>query len=354
MADRLVPADFADLEGFDTDDHAEALRHMVEVLDLQLTKAPALGPARLSDDQINAWAAIARRAKSSEATAQAKHFITQNFSVWRVNDETRPEGLFTGYFEPELKGSLKKSDSFPYPVYAKPNDLVALNEDDQKIAGTAYGKHLAGKPQAYDTRAEIDGGSLQGRADVVCYVSSKTNLFFMQVQGSGRVVLDDGTALRLGYAAKTGRPYSSIGAVLVREGAMTKEAASMQSIKQWLRDNPTREDWLLWHNESYVFFRVLDLPDVKRGAYGAAGVQLIPQRSIAIDKTRYAYGTPVWLQTVLPNGKTFQKLMIAADTGSAILGAARGDVYFGWGGEAEELAGHMKQPGGMFVLLPKP
>jgi membrane-bound lytic murein transglycosylase A len=354
MADRLVPASFADLRGFETDDHMEAFRHMVEVLDLQLTKSPALGPAPLSEDQIKAWAGIAKRATSIETTTQAKTFITQNFSVWRVHDAARPEGLFTGYFEPELKGSLKKSDTYPHPVYAKPQDLVALDEADQKIASTAYGKQVAGKPQAYDTRAEIDAGSLQGRAEVLCYVSSKTDLFFMQVQGSGRVALDNGKTLRLGYAAKTGRPYSSIGAVLVREGAMTKDTASMQSIKQWLKDNPAREDWLLWQNQSYVFFRVLDLPNEKRGAYGAAGVQLIPRRSIAIDKTRYAYGTPVWLSTTLPNGKTFQKLMISADTGSAILGAARGDVYFGWGAEAEDLAGHMKQVGDMFVLLPKP
>jgi membrane-bound lytic murein transglycosylase A len=353
MADRLVPAQFADLAGFETDDHLEALRHMGEVLDLQLTKSPALGPAQLSADRVKAWADIAKHATSAGTAAEARAFITGQFSVWRVHDEARPEGLFTGYFEPELKGSLKQSAEFPHPVYAKPQDLVPFTEADQNIAGTAYGKLVLGKAQAYDTRAEIDGGSLKGRADILCYVRSKTDFFFMQVQGSGRVVLDDGTTLRLGYAAKTGRPYSSIGAVLVREGAMTKDTASMQSIKQWLKDHPNREDWLLWHNQSYVFFRVLELPDVSRGAYGAAGVQLVPRRSFAIDKTRYAYGTPVWLSTTLPDGKRFQSLMIASDTGSAILGAARGDVYFGWGEEAENLAGHMKQPGAMFVLLPK-
>jgi membrane-bound lytic murein transglycosylase A len=353
MADRLVPATFADLKGFETDDHFEALRHMVEVLDVQLTKSPALGPAPLSENRIKAWAAIAQRAKSIATASSAKRFLSENFSVWRVHDDVRPDGLFTGYFEPELMGSLKQSGEFQHPVYAKPRDLVALTEADQKIAGTSYGKQVLGKAQAYDTRAEIDGGSLKGRADILCYVSSKTDFFFMQVQGSGRVVLDDGSTLRLGYAAKTGRPYSSIGNVLVRDGAMTKETASMQSIKQWLQDNPERKDWLLWHNQSYVFFRALDLPDMNRGAYGAAGVQLVPHRSFAIDKTRYAYGTPIWLSTTLPRGPRFRRLMIAADTGSAILGAARGDVYFGWGDEAEHLAGHMKQPGEMFVLLPK-
>ncbi len=353
MVDRLTPAKFADLKDFDADNQLEALRHMGDVLELQLKRTPALGPASLSAQQVAAWAVVAEKAKSPQTDATARAFFESHFDVWRVVDDNRPQGLFTGYFEPELKGSRTQGKTFPHPVYAKPRDLVAFEGLDKSRSGAGYGKWMEGKPVAYDSREDIDRGSLQGRADVICFVSGPVDFFFMQVQGSGRVTLDTGATLRLGYAAKSGRSYQSIGAILVREGLMVREEVSMQSIKQWLKDNPERRDWLLWQNPSYVFFKELTLPDVKRGSLGAAGIQLIPQRSFAIDKSRYAYGTPVWLDTTLPGGKTFRRLMIAADTGSAILGAARGDVYFGWGEEAEYFAGHMQQPGVMHVLLPK-
>lgn len=351
MADRLIPAAFADLKGLHDIDQDQALRHMAEVLAFQLQKNPTLGPARLSRKQVQAWSDVASRVRHNTSSPQA--FLEEHFNVWKVIDEARPQGLFTGYFEPELKGSRHQSATSPYPVYAKPIDLTAFGEKEQAQSGLAYGKRMNGKPTPFDQRMQIDLGSLKDRAEILCYVTSKIELFFMQVQGSGRVRLESGETLRLGYAAKSGLPYTSIGAVLVKEGAMTRETASMQSIKSWLQDNPDRVDWLLWHNQSYVFFRTLNLADVNRGAYGAAGVQLVPRVSLAIDKTRYAYGTPIWLSTTLPDGSSFARLMIAADTGSAILGAARGDVYFGWGGAAEHLAGHMKQPGEMFVLLPK-
>jgi membrane-bound lytic murein transglycosylase A len=353
MADRLVPAQFSALTGFETDQHFPALRHMLEVLEVQLKRKPALGPAPLAAEAIKAWEGIAAAATEPANEREAKLFFRQHFELWRVIDEARPAGLFTGYFEPDLKGSRTASPDFSYPVFAKPADFVQFNDRDKARAGTAYGKWQGSDPVAYDTREDIDRGSLKERARVICHVADPVELFFMHIQGSGRITLDTGESLRLGYAGKSGHSYQSIGAILVREGLLVRENVSMESIKQWIKDNPQRRDWLLWQNPSYVFFQELDLPDPSRGALGAAGIQLIPERSLAIDKTRYAYGTPVFLSTSLPTGASFKKLMIAADTGSAILGAARGDVYFGWGERAEYLAGHMKQPGELHVLLPK-
>ncbi len=180
----------------------------------------------------------------------------------------------------------------------------------------------------------------------------------MQVQGSGRVRLPDGAVHRLGYAAKTGLPYRPIGAVLIKWGEVAREDMSMQAIRKWMAENPARARELMWHNESFVFFRPVKLANPQLGPLGAQQVQLRPMHSLAVDNTYWAYGTPMWLQTQLPGiagkpAKAFNQIMIAQDTGSAIKGRIRGDIFFGSGTRAALLAGAMQADGTLYVLLPK-
>ena len=191
----------------------------------------------------------------------------------------------------------------------------------------------------------------------LCWLATWEDAFFIHIQGSARVTLPDGQTLRLTYAAKSGRPYSAIGTHLVTNGHLTPGTVSMQSIRQWLAEHPREARAMMWKNESYIFFRKAEGLDDRLGAIGAGKSQLTPDRSIAIDKAQFAYGTPIWLDTSMPgatpaSAEPFRHLMIAQDTGSAITGLARGDVFCGWGATAAHRAGHMQQAGNMTVLLP--
>jgi membrane-bound lytic murein transglycosylase A len=224
--------------------------------------------------------------------------------------------------------------------------------------GSATGKSGAAGFTLYDTREEIEQGSLQNRARPLCWLACWIDAFFLHVQGSGRVRLPDGALLRLGFAAKSGRPYTSIGARLIATGEARPENMSMAFLKTWLTQDVQRGRRLMWENQSYIFFRELDLPDQSLGALGAAGVQLSPGRSLAMDPRHWPYGLPLWLETHLPIPvgaplSALNRLMIMQDKGSAIQGPVRGDLYCGWGQEAEALAGHMKSQGRITVLLPR-
>jgi membrane-bound lytic murein transglycosylase A len=270
-----------------------------------------------------------------------------------VTGKTSP-GLFTGYYEAELNGSWRRTNRFNVPLYAKPTDLIAA--DLGQFSSALKGKHIAGRLRGnrlipYHSRREIENGVLRGKGLELLWVDSVADAFFLHVQGSGRVKMTDGSIVRVGYAAKNGRPYVSIGRELIRRGAMAKENVSMQSIRTWLTANPHKASDLLAANPSYIFFRRLKGTDV----IGAMGVGLTPGRSLAVDRRHVPLGAPLWLDTrdPLDERRPLRRLMIAQDTGGAIKGPVRGDIFWGFGAEAAQRAGQMKSRGTYYVLLPK-
>ena len=349
---RLEPVAFSSLPGWKSDDHQAALavfrRSCAETAShgTSFTRPVAFGGSRRD------WLSVCAAAAQAQ---DARHFFEENFRPFRVHDGNRPQGLFTGYYEPELAGSRVPTAQFSVPVFGKPDDLITFDPRTEKRLGLRYGRKVAGRARPYFTRREIDEGVLSGRGLELLWVSDPAELFFMQVQGSGRIRLSDGSLTRLAYAAKSGLPYTGIGGVLVARGTIPAEGLSMQAIRQWMKANPQAARELMWHNKSYVFFRETPMGDVTLGAPGGQHVALTPERSLAVDRRLWRFGMPVWLDTTapLPEGEhPLQRLFIAQDTGSAITGAARGDVYWGWGNRAETTAGGMKSPGIMTVLLP--
>ncbi|MGE3876184.1 MAG: murein transglycosylase A [Parvibaculaceae bacterium] len=301
------------------------------------------------------WLAICSRLKSA---GDARRFFEEAFTPLVVRDPDRPQGLFTGYYEPEMEGSLKPGGAYKVPIYAKPADLVGFDAKTAKRLGLAYGRTVDGKAQAYYTRREIEEGALRGRGLELVWLKDWADAFFLQVQGSGRVRLPGGKVMRLSYAAKTGLPYTAIGGVLVERGVLTRDTASMQTIRAWMRDNPQSARELMWENKSFVFFSENTVADPRLGPPGAQKVPLTPLHSLAIDRSLWMFGTPVWLDTQAPKGESgelvpFRALLVAQDTGTAIKGHARGDVFWGAGEEAALTAGQMKSPGRMIVLLPR-
>ncbi|RQO37435.1 murein transglycosylase [Herminiimonas sp. KBW02] len=292
---------------------------------------------------------------NSEAIRQ--HFETY-FTPYEVrNPDGSDNGLVTGYYEPLLRGSRKRGGPYQTPLHRAPDDILTIDLASvyPELKGMRLRGRLVGnKVVAYPSRAEMaQSNSLAGKE--ILWVDDPIEAFFLQVQGSGRVQLADGKeTVRVAYADQNGQPYKSIGRYLVDKGEMTLDQASAQSIKAWVIANPTRQQELLNANPSYVFFKEEKIADASVGPKGAMGVPLTPQRSIAIDPQYIPMGAPVFLSTTQPNSNVLlQRLMMAQDTGGAIKNAVRADFFWGFGAQAGEQAGRMKQRGTMWVLLPK-
>lgn len=285
----------------------------------------------------------------------ARRFFEFNFTPHQVVElDGSNEGLITGYYEPLLNGSLRRSERYRHPVYGVPDDLLVI--DLANLHPELKGMRLRGRLEGrrvvpYYDRARIEDGNAALRGKEIAWVDDAIDLFFLQIQGSGRIQLDNGSTIRVGYADQNGHPYRSIGRWLVERGELPLEKASMQGIKAWARQNHGRLSELLNHNASYVFFRELssDLP----GPLGALGVPLTARRSVAVDPRFVPLGAPVYLATTWPNtAKPLNRLVLAQDTGGAIRGAVRADFFWGFGAEAAREAGRMKQSLRMWVLLP--
>ena len=300
------------------------------------------------------WREVCERSKNIEwrTDKEARTFFMKNFAPWRVHPSAY-EGLFTGYYEIEIKGSRKRTDKFKYPIYARPKDLidVSLEKFDQRLPRQKiFGKVKNGSLVRYLTRAQIENQDLSNSTDILAWGDNLTDLFFLQIQGSGRLLLPDNQVMQIGYAANNGHPYTAIGRILIKRGLIAKEALSMQTIRSWLSANPSKVEELFNHNARYIFFR--ELPEA--GVLGALGVKLTPKSSIAIDPNFIPLGAPVWISTSLPDTeRPFQKLMISQDTGAAIKGPVRADIFFGSGSAAADVAGKMKQTGELYIFLPK-
>ncbi|MDB5808589.1 MAG: MltA protein [Betaproteobacteria bacterium] len=282
-------------------------------------------------------------------------FFESNFTPFQVvNPDGTDSGLVTGYYEPLLNGSRKRSARYHVPVYGVPDDLVVIDLGEvypdlknMRLRGRVEGKRVV----PYFNRAQIENGTAPVAGREIVWVEDPVELFFLQIQGSGRVKLDGKETIALGYADQNGYPYRSIGRLLVDRGDLPLEKASMQGIKAWAKQNPEKLQELLNYNASYVFFREMprDLP----GPIGALGLPLTAGRSIAVDSRHIPLGAPVFLATTMPNARQpLNRLMVAQDTGGAIRGPVRADFFWGFGEEAATLAGRMKQSGKMWVLLP--
>jgi len=335
----LTPVRFADLPNWQQDTVAEAL--------------PAFRRSCQSLGRKTDWAGAcaALAAVPDNDNQAARGYFETWFRPYAVSDNGKRDGLFTGYYEAELHGSMQRHGAYQTPLYAWPTDLIAVDLGDFKTEWK--GKHLVGKVvgqnlKPYDDRAAIARGSLANRAAVLAWVDDPVSAFFLAVQGSGRVRLDDGRTLNIGYDGANGRDYVAIGRKLADSGDLPKPV-TMQSIRAWLAAHPNRADDVMNMNPSFVFFRTLQ----GDGPIGAQGVALTPRRSLAVDPAFVALGTPVWLDSADGEGQGLQRLMIAQDTGGAIKGVVRGDMFWGFGAEAERKAGAMQSTGRAFLLLPK-
>lgn len=350
---------FADLRGWQRDTHGQAFAAFLKTCEAMATNAPELRPARHIAPPL---AAICRKAITLGPIddQKAKAFFEAEFEPWLVANDGNSTGLLTGYYEPEFCGSLTPTAEYKVPLLARPDDLETIPEGetrhgiDPDLRGA---RRLEGGFTPYPTRAEIEDGALGDKAQPLVYLKWPSEAFIIQVQGSTRIRLDDGKVLRLAYAGRNGQPYTSIGRLLIERGAILPDEMSLQKLMGWLDANPEEARDIMRSNLSYIFFRIADELSPQDGPIGGAGTPLVPERSLAVDRRFWSYGLPFWLEGSMPLGtggdQPLQKLMIAQDTGSAILGGARGDYFFGSGEKAGTLAGLMRHRVRFIVLQPR-
>ena len=296
--------------------------------------------------------------------ASVRGFFEAHFIPYEVTAaDGRATGMITGYYEPLLAGSRTKTTRFAVPLYAVPDDLLTI--DLTALYPELSGKPLRGRVEGrrvipYWPRADIETGRAPLDGKALVYVEDPVEAFFLQIQGSGRIKLDDGSVIRVGYADQNGHPYRSIGTVLIERGELTLAQASMQGIRAWGQRNADKLPALLDENPSYVFFRDVPAPEPGTlaaqidGPFGSLGVPLLRERTIAVDTRSIPLGAPVYLATTYPlSTRPLQRLMLAQDTGGAIRGAVRGDFFWGFGDEAGRQAGRMRQDGRIWILWPK-
>lgn len=340
----FVPATFADLPGWASDD----LRAAWPAL---LASCSVLGKRAEWQESCT----IARTVDKSSEPAIRLFFETFLQPQRVIAPDGSDSGLVTGYYEAQLRGSRRQTGAYQTPLYKVPDDLLTV--DLTGVYPDLKGKRLRGRLQGkkvvpYASRSEIATAGFPGKA--LLWVDDPVEAFFLEVQGSGRVQLDSGETVRVAYGDQNGHPYKSIGKWLVEQGELTAEQATAQGIKAWIADHPARRQELFNANPSYVFFREEKLPDPGVGPKGSLGVPLTPQRSVAIDATQIPLGAPMFLATTQAGSDVpMQRLVMAQDTGGAIRGAIRVDFFFGFGPEAADNAGRMKQRGQVWVLLPK-
>lgn len=332
---KLVQTDFQSLENWEKDDHKKALQALIQ----SCNKFSKMAQSRLIGGQIGEITVgdfrdicdIAQVVKGMSAQ-QTKNFFENWFKPFLVENRSgSSKGVFTGYYEASLNGSKIKTEKFKYPVYSRPRDL-------------------ANDP--YLSRKEIEEGALKHKGLELFYVDDKAELFFMHIQGSGRIKFTNGSEVRLAYAGRNNQPFTAVGNYMVDHDLLERSNLNAATVKEWLKNNPAKADEVMNVNAAYTFFKISD------GEYvvGAQGVPLTPERSLAVDGEIIPYGFPLWVDTNLKkkdgSKEQYSHLFVAQDTGSAIKGTVRGDIFFGHGSDAEEKAYYMASQGKYYILLP--
>lgn len=348
------PVSFSDCPGWNQDDQAAAFaafRYSAQYAAQNIYKSGSLG---ITFEALQP-AFTAARSLDKPDSLVARDFFERYFIACRIE----AQGFVTAFFEPVIEASRTADAQFNVPFLKKPDDLVKITDENRPEdfdPSFAFAKATPDGLVEYEDRAAIEKGALGTRGLEIAYVSDRVDAFFAHVQGAARLKFDNGTVTRITYAAKTGHPFTGIGLILVAKGEISAAEISMQSIRAWLKKHPERADDLLWQNRSYIFFREAEVDDPALGQIAAAKVPLTPGRSIAVDRLLHTFGTPIHVHapdvTVFDNAP-FSRLMIAQDTGTAIVGPARGDLFAGSGDAAGEIAGGIKDHADFYALVPR-
>ena len=353
------PMAWSDITGWNDDDHLAAFKTFRTSCKAISGQTGPPGDKALS----GSLREPCREARAADVTdnARAKAFFETHFEPLQISRLGEDAGFVTGYYEPVIDGSRTRTEIYNVPVYRRPSNLFVRGYNQESVGlpnkGEVFRKIGRRKLVPYYDRGQIEDGAIAGRGLEICWLKDPTDLLFAQIQGSARVHLEDGSTIRINYDAHNGYPYTAVGRVLIDRGIIPRDQMSMQKIREWMEQNPDGAKEVRRQNRSYIFFREVQLSD-KDEAVGAQGVPLTPGRSIAVDKSLHVYGTPFFIEGELPieseQSKTpFRRLMIAQDTGSAITGPARADLYFGAGADAGRISGRLRHTMHFVMLVPK-
>ncbi|NEJ74347.1 transglycosylase [Rhizobium phaseoli] len=365
MSDRasdfvLQAISFDNLEGWKDDDPSglfEVMRSCRrQITDVKPYRSGSLGLS--SEDLLPLLVAAEDFTPSSPSSARA--FFEAHCRPFLIRRSDGNSGFVTAFYEPDIEVSERPDEVFRFPFYRRPDDLIDL-DDSNRPAGFdrshVFGRLQDGRIAAYPDRRAIDQGFLEGRGLEIAWAKSKVDVFFVHVQGAARLRYSDGRIGRITYAAKAGHPFSAVGKLLTDRGEIDRADISMQTIRAWLARNPDRVDEVLWHNRSYIFFRATPVGYPEAGPIAAAKVPLLAGRSLAVDRMIHTFGFPFFIRaeslTHLDQGRPFRRLMLALDTGSAIVGPARGDIFTGSGDMAGERAGTVRNDADFTILVPR-
>lgn len=358
LSSRFQTREFSDLPGWAEDDHLaafEAFRRSAFQAAVRPYRTGALGV------DFEAFAAAYADSRETSATdrAGARFFFERHFQPALIEAEDGEPGLVTGFYEPEVDASPVRTDRFAVPLLARPVDLIDVDDANRPAGMDPYLAFARSTPEGlveYHDRAAIEQGALEQFDLAIAWLDDKVDAFFIHVQGAARLVMTDGGVKRITYAAKTGQRFTGPGRILAEIGEIPLDKVTMQSIRAWFKANPRRVDEILWQNRSYIFFREAAVDDPVLGPIAAAKVPLTPGRSVAVDRLLHTFGTPFFIDApglTAFGRQPFRRLMIAQDTGSAITGPARGDLFAGSGEAAGEIAGTVRSAANFHALLPK-
>jgi peptidoglycan lytic transglycosylase A len=356
---QLEPIDWNALDGWAADDHAAAFATFLASCRPLIRTIPPAGEAR---PMYFALKQVCRRALAAGRLAdeQARLFFEHSFRPLRIAKLGDSAGFLTGYYEPIVDGSRFPTGIFKVPIYRRPPDLVPPPNSTGPgfpNRGQSLRRTITGELVRYYDRGQILDGALDGRRLEICWIKDQTDALLIQLQGSARVRLEDGTILRINYDAHNGYPFVPLSRILIERNIIAPAEMSSERVREWMRANPESAEEVRRQNRSFMFFRIVGLSD-EREAVGAQGVRLTPERSIAVDRSVHVYGTPFFIQAGLPltserRPASFDRLMIAQDTGSAIVGPARADIYWGAGDRAADFAARVRHPGSFAILVPR-
>ncbi|MDI2090014.1 murein transglycosylase A [Commensalibacter oyaizuii] len=355
----FYPVSYQNLSGWDQENYGQLLvlfQQNCQKMDRQPPNTRLGGASGLFGGVVQDWipACQASMVVNPNNAVQSKQFFENWLQPYQYSVQAKT-GKVTGYYEPEIEGSTVQGGAYQIPVYGKPPELIARKDGNGQIQ---YGIVQNGQFIPYYTRAQIDQGALRGRGLEVAWVKDPADLFFMQIQGSGRILLPNGQTMRLGYAGKNGQPYTALGKVLIDQGLMASNDVNMYTLRAWLHNHPDQAMSLMQENKNYVFFKPLNADVTAQAPVGAFGIPLTAGRSVAVDKNWVPLGAPLWLEISMPlppnqERHPWKHMVFAHDLGGGITGINRIDLFTGYGRSAEWYAGLMNEKGKIFLLLPR-